>query len=112
MVTPNPDKVAALGVRGSPFLDSEQQVFLRMRAAKTGVASRAPLLVLHMHSAARQICLAVGGNYLGNQYGVTGIPVILRNYFAPDAADAIYRQVMRSTHFRRVEQSVAEQPSA
>ena len=35
---------------------------------------------------------------------VTRILAILRNYFAPETADATYQQVMRSTKFRRAEQ--------
>ena len=55
--------------RGASFLDFEQQVHLWMRAAKTGPASRASLLVLHMHSVQRPVCLAEGGDLLGRRDG-------------------------------------------
>ena len=61
-----------------------------------------------MNSASRKVCLAAGGDYLDNQDGVGRILGILRNYFAPDAADAIHRQVVRFTHFRRAEQPIDE----
>ena len=79
---------------------------MRMRAAKTELASRARLLVLHMHPAPRQVCLAAGGDYLDNHDGVARILGVPHNYFAPDAVDANHQQVMRFMHFRRAGQSV------
>ena len=79
-----------------------------MRGTHAHPASRAPLVVLHMNAAPLQVCLLVGGSHLDNQGGVARISEVLRNYFAPEVADAIYRQVTRLLQFRRAEQSVGE----
>ena len=103
---PGPARVPVFGGRGTSFLDFEQEFHLQMRAMGTDPASLACFLVLRMHSAPRQVCLAAGGHFLDNQHGVARILDILRNYFAPDAADAIHQKVVRFTHFRRAEQSI------
>ena len=44
-----------------------------------------------------------------NHYdGVTRILGILRGYFAPEAADAIYQQVVRFVNYRGSDQSISE----
>ena len=110
MVSPGPDKVPAFDGRGSSILGFGQKVFPRVRAAETGLGSRAFLLLLHMHSARRQVSLAAGGDWAfsGDQDGVAGILGVPRDCSAPDAADAIHQQGMRFTHFRRAEQSIDE----
>ena len=47
-----------------------------------------------------------GGSYLGNQDGAARILCILRNYVAPEAADAIRRQAMLLSHARRADQRI------
>ena len=79
-----------------------------MRATKTDAANRASLLVLHMHSAPRQVCLSAGGSYLDNRHRVARILEILGDYFAPEAAGAIHQQVTRFTQYRRANQSIRE----
>ena len=61
-----------------------------------------------MNSAPRQFWQSAAGGHLDNQEGVARILEVLRNYFAPEAADAIYRQVMRFTQYRRAEQPADE----
>ena len=100
MALPGLGKVPVCVAKGTSFLDIEQQAQLWMRATKMDPAIRAPFLVLHEHSAPRQVCLSEGGNYLGNRDGVARILEILRNYFAPEAADAIRPQVMRFSQYR------------
>ena len=77
-----------------------------MLTTKTAPASRAPLLVSRAYPAPRQGCLVASGGCLGNYDGVARILEILRNYFDSGAADAIRQQVIRSTQFRRAEQSI------
>ena len=101
-------KIPAVDGKETSFPDSEKQVQLRMRTTKTGPASRAPLLVLHMHLAPRQVCPSAGGYCLGNRDGVARVLDILGDYFAPEAADAIHQQVTRFTQYRRANQSIRE----
>ena len=54
------------------------------------------------------VCHAAGGDSLGNHDGVGRILEILRNYFDPEAVDAIHQQASRFTKFRRAEQSSDE----
>ena len=102
------DKAPVFDGRGSPFSGPEQQARLRICATETEPASRALLLVLCLHSAPRQVCLAEGGDVLGRHDGAARIMGMLRSYSAPDAADAFCRQVMRFPHYRRADQSIGE----
>ena len=61
-----------------------------------------------MQPAPRQVFLAEGSGVLDHGERVPGTLNISRNHFAPEAADAIHRQVMRFTRYRRTDQSVAE----
>ena len=76
-----------------------------MRATKTDLGSSATF-VLRMNSAPRQVCLPAGGGNFDDQGGVARISEILRSYFAPEAADAIYQRAMRFTQFCRADQSI------
>ena len=105
---PGSGKVPAFDGRGLPFLDFEQQVLLWMRATKAEVASRSSLSVLHLQSAPRQVLLAAGGDYLGSRDGVARILGVIRNYAAPDGADAVRRQVARSMNSRCAERPIDE----
>ena len=90
--------------RGSSFSDFEQRATLQIRTTKAEPASRAPLLVLHMHSAHDKL----GSLQVGNRGGFAQIPEKLRGYFAPDAVDATPQQVIWFTHYRRTDVSIAE----
>ena len=79
-----------------------------MRAARAELSARASLLILHMQPAPRRVCLAEGSNVLDRGDGAAAILNISRDHFAPEAADAIRRQVMRFTRFCRADQSIAE----
>ena len=52
--------------------------------------------------------LEEGSDILENSIGVAKTSDVLRNYFAPEAVDAIRQQVMRFTRSRRTDQSVDE----
>ena len=108
MVTPGPDKVPVSDGRGTSFLDFEKHVPMGMRATKTELANRAPPLALKINSALRQVCVAAGGDYLGDQNGLARILDMPRNYFAADTADAIRQQVMRFMRFRSAERVIDE----
>ena len=101
-------RVPAFDRKCTLFLDFGQQIQSRMRATKTNTANRAPLLVLHMISAPRRVCPSAGGGHLDNQDGVARTLEVPRNYFAPEAADAIYQRLMRFMRHRRAAQPVDE----
>ena len=94
--------------KGASFLDFERHAQLWMRTTKTDPASRASPLVLHMNSVPRQFRPSARGGHLGDRKGDTRILGILSNYFAPEAAGAIYEQVMRFMQYRSAEQSCVE----
>ena len=79
-----------------------------MRTARAELSARAALLVLHMQPAPRQVCPLEGSDILGHGDGVSKISDVLRNYFAPEAVDAIHLQVTRFMRFRRTDQPVDE----
>ena len=102
------EKAPVFHGQGTSFLDSGRQVRLRERATATDPASKAPLLVLHMNSAPRQVWLSAGGGRLGDRGGVARILEFLRINVALGAADATYREVMLFTQNRRAGQSIDE----
>ena len=61
-----------------------------------------------MAPAPRQVCVTEGSDISDHSDRVAKILEILRNYFAPEAVDAIHQQVMRFTRFRRTDQSIDE----
>ena len=79
-----------------------------MRNARAEFPARASSLVLHMQPLPRQVCLAGGGDILDHSDVVKKISGILRNYFPPEAVDAIRRQVMRFTRSRRTDQPIGD----
>ena len=54
-------------------------------------------LILQMSDAARQVCATSGKGLIMNNDGVQQILRILRDHFAPDAADAIYKRACQTT---------------
>ena len=79
-----------------------------MRAIRTELAARASKLALQPQPAPRRVCLAEGSNKLDLGDGVTRILGNLRSYFAPEAADAIHKRVMRVTNYRRLDPPIVE----
>ena len=108
MASRSGEKAPAFDGRGAPFLDYENQAHLWMRTARTEVPARASLLLLRRQPAPRQVCLAESSDFLDSSDGVSKILDILRNYFAPEAVDAIHQRVMRFMRFRRTDQSIDE----
>ena len=108
MASRSGDEASASDGRCSHFLDYQHQAHLWVRTARTGVSARASLLVLHMQPVPGQVCLAGAGDILDRSDGVAKISDVLRNYFAPEAADAIRQQVMRLMRFRRTDQPIDE----
>ena len=88
------EKVPVFDGRATSFWDYEQQVYLCMRATKPGLVARASLVILHMQPAPRQVCLAEGCGLLARRDGATQILDILRNYSAPETANAIHQHAM------------------
>ena len=108
MASRNGEKILAFDGRGAHFLDYDPQVRLWMRTARAKVPSRASFFALRTQRVPRQKCLVEGSNMLGHSDGVAKILNIPRNYFAPEAVDAIHEQVMRFTRFRRADQPIDE----
>ena len=108
MVSRGSEKAPAFGGRGALFLDYEHHVHLRMRPARTVACARASVLILQMQPAPRQLCLGDGSDILGRSDGAAKTLEIPRNSFAPGAAGAIRRQVMRYMRLRRADQSIYE----
>ena len=94
--------------KDSSFQDYEQQVRLWTRTTETDPASTASTLASQTNPAPRQVCLLPCGGHLDGRGGVARILEILRSYFAPEAADAIYQQAIRFTQYRRADQSIDE----
>ena len=112
MVSRGSEEVPTFDGRGASSLDYERQGHLWIRTTRTEASARASVLILHLQPALRQVCLADGSDVLGRSDGVAGIWVLLRNNFAPEAADEIRRQVLRFTRFRRTDQSIDESTAA
>ena len=110
MVSRGSERVLTSDCRGAHRQDYGLQVHLWVRTTRTEASARASVLILHMRPATRQVCPADGGDVLGRSDGVTKILEILRNYLAPEAADAIRQQVMRYMRFRQTDQPVGEFP--
>ena len=104
MVSNGGEKAPASDGQGANFFDREHQVRLGMRATRAELTARASLLA----SRPRRVRLAEGGDILDRGDGASKILNILRNYFAPDAADAVRRQVVRFVRFRRTDQPIDE----
>ena len=102
MVSRGGENLPTFAGRGARFLNYERQVHLWMRTTRTEASACASALISHEQSAPRQVCLAEGSD------GVAKILGIPRNYFAPEAADAIHQRVMRYMRLRRTDQSIDE----
>ena len=102
------EKVPALDSRGANFLGDGRQVHLRMRTSRAEFAAHASLLILRMQPVPRQVCIVEGGDILDQGDSVSEILNISRNFFAPEAVDAIRRLVMRFTRSCRADQSFDE----
>ena len=61
----------------------------------------APALALAMRKMPREICMAPGVDVLKSDTGAESIMEALRNNIAPDAADAVYRDVITFLGLRR-----------
>ena len=83
------EEVPIFNGKGVSCHDYEQQVRLWVRLAKMEPLRRAVALVLHVNSVALQLCLSARGDRFDNTDGATCELEILRNYFAPDAADSV-----------------------
>ena len=60
-----------------------------------GPDRRAANLLLHMSDVAREVCVAVGKDVVGNMHGAEQISKITRERFAPDAIDNIFHDMVK-----------------
>ena len=72
-----------------------------MEKGNLEVGKRASALVLQMEPTAEKMCISIGrGNLMGPDWmGLA--PPALRDYFAPDALDAVYLDPVHCLHFER-----------
>ena len=89
MVSRGSEKVPTFDGRGADSLDYDRQVHLWMRTTRTEASARASVSILHMQPAQRRVASDDGSDILGRSDGVARISEVLRNHFAPEAADAI-----------------------
>ena len=75
------------------------KAILRNQIPTIEPGGRAANLFLRVTEISRKDCMAVGKYRIANEAGVRHIFRILRKRFAPDAIDAIFREVVKSTHF-------------
>ena len=59
-----------------------------------------------MDSVAEQVCMSAGNLIILNNDGAAEILDILHGHFAPDAVDAVYKEVVRFLHFERMDLSM------
>ena len=87
--------------KGSPYLHFELQARLWRQVANLDPSERAAALILRMVAVARQVGPPAGGDFVVNDGGAERILNILKDYLAPDAANSIYREVVRPFHLKR-----------
>ena len=66
----------------------------------------AATLILQMDDVARQVCMTAGKDHVMNIDAPQQLPAIMRERFAPDAIDSLYREVVLFLHFKRTDQPV------
>ena len=72
------------------FPNYEVKVILRKRVSTMGPEKEAAHLLLHMSDVARNVCVSVGRDVVGNLGGAKQILKMSRERFAPDAIDSIF----------------------
>ena len=77
---------------------------MRRQVANSEPARRASALILLMDSVARQVSMSEGQDIVVNNDGANQTPQMLREHFAPDAAAATYKEIVRFSHFKRTDQ--------
>ena len=91
---------------GPSFLKYEQQAGLRRRVTNLDPSKRAVALILQTGAVARRVCLAAGSHVITNDDGVERALAILRDYFAPEAANSAYHEVARLLQCKRTAQTM------
>ena len=85
------------------FANYEAKGALRKKASTLGAGKKAAHLLPHMSDVAREVCMRVGKDAIGNSDGAEQILEISRGRFAPDATDSIFQDVVKFTYFKRLE---------
>ena len=62
--------------------------------------------MLQMDTVARQVCMAAGSDMIRGGNGADQNQNISREYFAPDAVDSVYREIVRSLHIKKTGQTM------
>ena len=86
--------VPAFDGKGSSFSNYDQQVRLWLRVANLEPPKRAPALIPRMDTAVRKVYVAAGSGIILSGDGADRLTNILRENFAPGAADSVYREVV------------------
>ena len=93
--------------KASSFLDYEQRMTLWARSTDIPVERQSTLLILHMDSTARQVCMYnAGGDTLMAGCDVQLVMSTLRDYFQPDTFDRIFTQMDRFMSYVRTDQPI------
>ena len=90
---------------GNPLPGSATEEKLRRKVTNLGVGKRASALVLQMESTARDACVAMGSDKLMEPDAVGRSLRVPREYFAPNALNAVYQYAICFLHFERTTHS-------
>ena len=92
--------------RGGSFSNYAEEVELRYQVANLDPAKRASAPILKMGTVARRVCIPAGSDEIVDQEVMMRITQLLRDYFAPAAADAANQEVARFLQFERTGQTM------
>ena len=90
------------------FPEYGREVELRYKVTNLQVTKRASAPVLRMEPTARDVCMTFGSDHLMEPDAAATVVQMLHDYFAPDALDVVYQDVVSSLHFEGPAQSMGE----
>ena len=77
----------------SSFLNYEEKVLIWRNISPLPPGQKASRLLLHSRDVAREVCLTIGKDVVGNMDGVEAILKISRHRFAPDKVDCSFQDI-------------------
>ena len=88
----------------SSFANYEEKITSRNQICIVDPRKRAANLLSHMTDVERKVCTSVGKDSISNVDGVAQILRILRERFAPEAIDSVFKDVVKLLYLRRTDQ--------
>ena len=79
---------------------------MRKQVSAMDPEKKAAHLLLHVSDVARMVCLPVGRDVFDNVDGAEQISKLLRESFAPDAIDSIFRDMAKFRCFKRADRNM------